>query len=110
MTMHSRLQYLKFMVTDEFYMLRERYLCHMDPVLRQITIKPYMPFIGVCVILDGYPDCIPPVLGYSLRHPTLMSNAYEQGKPLWRLFDSIFRLDYNYHINYKNPDDFFTVF
>ena len=65
MTMKSKLIYLKFVFTDEFYMIIKRDLYHMDLILRKTPMKQYLPFGGVCVIMVGEPDQMPPVPGYS---------------------------------------------
>ena len=65
MKIQSRSQYLKFVVTNEFYMIRIRELYNMDLILMQITMKPYLPFIGACVLLFGEPAQLPPLIGYS---------------------------------------------
>ena len=81
--MRSRLEYLKFLVTDEFYMIRERNLYHMDLRLWQIIMKPDMPFGDVRVLLLGGTDNLPPVIGFSLWHPKIPPDADAQGKSLW---------------------------
>ena len=92
MKMKSILQYFKFVVTDEFYILRERDLCHMGLIVRKIMMKPGFSFGGVYVLLVENPSQIPPVLSYSLRDPKQISDADAQGKPLWGLFDLVLRL------------------
>ena len=73
-------------------------------------MKPDMTFGGVCILLVGYLDQLPPVLGYSLWGTNILSDADSQGKLLLGLFASFFRLDYNYRINLEDPDTVFLQF
>ena len=66
MKMKYILQYFKILVTDRFYILRERDLYYMGLIMRKIMMKPDLSFGGVCVILVGNTSQIPPVLGFSL--------------------------------------------
>ena len=47
MPMQYRLKYLKFVVTDKFYIIRPIELYYMDFIFQQITMKPDMLFVGV---------------------------------------------------------------
>ena len=87
------LKYVKFLVTDEFIILRERDLYHMGLIVRKIVMKPDFSFGGVCLILDGQPSQILPVLGCSLWEPKKkLSVTDSQCKSLWGLFDLVLRL------------------
>ena len=92
MKIKSILKYFKFVVTDEFYILRERDLYHMGLIVRKIMTKPDFSFGGVCVILAGNPSQIPPVLGCSLLKPKHLLDTDSQCKSLWGLFDLFLRL------------------
>ena len=82
----------------------------MDLRLREITMKPDMPFGSVRVILVGGHAQLPPVYSYSLWDPKILSDADIKGKYLWFFFVSYFRLDYKYQFNCGYPDAyFFTV-
>ena len=91
MKIKSILRYFKILVTDRFYILRERDLCHMGLVVRKIMMKQDFSFGGMCVLLVDNPSHIPPVLGCSLWDPKHLSDAYAQGKSLWGLFDLVLR-------------------
>ena len=80
MKMKSILRYFKFVVTDEFYILRERDLCHMGLIVRKIMMKPGFYFGGVYVILVRDPSQLPPVRGNSLLDPDIFSDAETQVK------------------------------
>ena len=92
MKIKSILKYFKFVVTDEFYILRERDLYHMGLIARKMVMKPDFSFGGVCVILAGNPSHIIPVLGCSLWEPKQLSDIDSQCKSLWGLFDLVLRL------------------
>ena len=89
--MKSILRYFKFVVTDWFYILRERYLCLMGLIVRKFMMKLYFSFGGVCVLLFENLSHITPVLGCSLWDPKHLSDADAQGKSLWGLFDLVLR-------------------
>ena len=103
MKMKSILRYFKFLVTDRFYILRERDLYHMGLIVRKIMMKPDFSFGGVCVLLVGNPSQIPPVLGCSLWDAKKLLDAYSQGKSLWGLIYLVLILSLKYPLNCNDP-------
>ena len=92
-----------------FSMLREINLYHVDLILQQIMIKPYIPFGGVCVILIRYISQIPPVLGYLPLYP-FFDLMWTHKANICGVLNSVFRLKYNHQLNRENPDTFFNSF
>lgn len=94
----------KLIILDEYSMLGQNSLHHMDMRLRQIMVTPE-PFGGIVIVLLGDPAQLPPVKANCLWDKRAKSGSEnEQGFLQYQCFDTVAKLVENKRLDQTDPD------